>query len=440
MILPELDEPVRLEPPVGLPANLWIRDRPLHSLKGSEKEFERFLSTLKAIPVNARILLIGAGALFDRLAAFPVTLYEPLLQLRRLYTERTTLSTVGSDIDLTQYDAVIVHPAYRRMFPELNRFHREYGIKPESAQRRPGVDDRTTAHFLRQWLRNYSIRLNQRELHFFEGFSPAPSTFLFCGAGPSLLEDLNRYREQFAASQEQPIVLAADTAAAAVLHAGWPVDLVLSVDSGSGTSYHFALLRETARLRGIPLPPVLSWMAGSAFAEQAGFPVYFVPTLFPPDQILTAHLALGTPFANPYRNVLGYAVALTARHAGSRLLMAGVGFKPRQNQFYVRGTGYDLFHSMRQNRLDTAEQYHVQLTDRQRHANRSALARLQEAEQLAGAAALQSVAGPFQLRSTTYSGATLSKTLLAAHAGTLLRQEFGEPFHSLTRRHLAFCD
>lgn len=440
MTLPELDEPVRLEPPVGLPANLWIRDRPLHSLKGSEKEFERFLATLKALPASARILLIGGGALFDRLAAFPVTLYEPLVQLRRLYAERTTLATVGSDIDLTQYDAVIVHPAYRRMFPELNRFHREYGIKPESAQRRSGVDDRTTAHFLRQWLRNYSIRLNQSELHFFKGFSPAPSTFLFCGAGPSLLEDLNRYRERFTASQEQPIVLAADTAAAAVLHAGWPVDLVISVDSGSGTSYHFALLRDTARLRGIPLPTVLSWMAGSAFAEQAGFPVYFVPTLFPPDQILAAHLALGTPFANPYRNVLGYAVALTARHAGSRLLMAGVGFKPRQNQFYARGTGYDLFHSFQQCRLNTTEQYHVQLTDRQRSANRSALARLQETEQLAGPATLRGAADPSRLRSTTFAGEKLRETLSAARAGSLLRQEFGEPFHSLTRRHLAFCD
>ena len=440
MILPELDEPVRLEPPVGLPANLWIRDRPLHSLKGSEKEFERFLSSLKALPKEARILLIGAGALFDRLAPFSVTLYEPLVQLRRLYAERTAFAPVGSDIDLTQFDAVIVHPAYRRMFPELNRLHREYGVKHESTQRRPAVDDRTTAHFLRQWLRNYSIRLDQRDLPFFAGFSPAPSTFLFCGAGPSLPEDLNRYREQFAASQEQPIVLAADTAAAAVLHAGWPVDLVLSVDSGSGTSYHFSLLRETARLRDIPLPPVLSWMAGSVFAERAGFSVYFVPTLFPPDQILAAHLALGTPFANPFRNVLGYAVALTARHAGSRLLMAGVGFKPRQNQFYVRGTGYDLFHSFQQNRLNTTQHYHVQLTERQRSANRSALARLGEAELLAGPPPLQGATGPFQLRSTSYTGDRLRQTLSAAHAGALLRREFGEPFHSLTRRHLAFCD
>lgn len=445
MTLPELDEPVRLEPSVGLPTNLWIRDTPLHSVRGSEKEFERFLSNLKTLPPGLRILLIGGGALFDRLASYPVTLYEPLLQLRRLYAERTSIPLAGPDIDLSLFDVVMVYPSYRRLFPELHVYERKYrqadlpGSEHPALNRRAAIDDRTTAHFLRLWLRNYSIRLNQKELTFFTGYSPAPSTFLFCGAGPTLMEDLQHLRDRFEASEERPIVLASDTSASAVLHARWPVDLVLSVDSGYGTSYHFSLLKETARHHGIPLPPVLSWMAGSVFAERAGFPIYFVPTLFPPDQILSAFLKLGTPYSNPYRNVLGYAVALTTRHAGSRLLMAGVGFQALRHQFYIRGTGYDLYHSLRQHRLNTTEHYHIQLTQRQLHANRSAIARLAGAERLSFNT-IRSQTGPFQIRSIRYTGEELRKTLSKAGAGSLLRQEFGEPFHNLISRHLAFCD
>lgn len=438
MTLPELDVPVRLEPPVGLPVNLWINNKPLYSVRNSEKEFQRFLSTLQALPADARILLIGAGALFDRLHPFSITVYEPIPALRHMYASRTGLNLTGPDVDLQDFDAIIVQPAYRRMFPELQRFHKEYR---ENRQRpRPAVDDRTTAHFLRQWMRNYSLRLHHPALCFFQAFEPMPSTILFCGAGPSLLEDLRLYGQEFQRSGERPLILAADTAAAAVFAAGWSMDLIISIDSGFGTAYHLALLKALVSRQGQPLPPVLTWMAGSVFPERAGFPVYFVPTLFPPDQVLSAHLPLGTPYSNPFRNVLGYAVALQSRHPRARLLLAGVGLEPRQQQFYVRGTGYDSYHRSTQNRLYTTEHYHVLLTGRQSRANPSAMARLAEAKRLSEKRPGYVESGPFQLRSVQFTGKRLQTILARSQLPGLVGQEFGPQWQQMALRHLSFSD
>lgn len=490
MILPEIDDPIL--PEAGT-RNLWIRNRLLHSRFDPDRELSRFLSAnLDPLPDGARLLLIGAGGLEEMLlpsaARLTLTLFEPIAALRPRYAD-LALSLSGPDVgEISAYDHVIILPAYRRLFPDWAEAL-DAVLHPQAADHRgekgagtalpASLDGRTQAHFLRLWMRNYAMRTqpplrarggerqpqpggnaspggpgdSSPSLAFFNGIAPRPSTLLFCGAGPGLIEDL-RAVENAAGTKNPPgtFVAVADTAAAAVLHAGWRIDCILSVDSGPGTSYHLALVPPDLR----PHLPVLTWLPGSSYLERAGFPCVFVPTLFPLDQWLSASLPLPVAWTNPFRNVMGYAFTLQKRCEIPSLALAGCGFHERHGTYYTRGTGYALFHDLQSGRLNPLETLDRRLTRRQRGANRQAARLLGEhpretvpptvraAPEVGRAPPVETQAPgqprpPFRLLQQHLAVTEVRNRLASTELPRNLERDFGPQWANLYRR-LRFCD
>lgn len=449
MKLPELNVALRLTESAGQPSNVWFNDRPVHSIKNSEQEFQRFISTnLDQLPNQSKVLLIGAGALFDRLLPtakrLQLTIYEPVIQLRQLYSIQTQLNLldIASFKLSTKFDAVIVLPAYRRMFANLIQNLEE--IFTKSATLANQIDQKTTNKFLRQWMRNYSIHISDTQIHYLTRISPTPKAVLFCGAGPTLFHDLEKHRLRFSTTNNKPFIVCADTIAAALIYDGWPVDLILSIDSGFGTSFHLSLLVKVCKNLQIEPPPVLTWLAGSLFLTKANLKTIYVSTLFPPDQILAASLQLPPPFTNQFRNLLGYAVALTELNSQkkSELLLAGVGFTGQRSRFYCRGSGYDFYYLTKQNRLNPIETQSYKLESTQKKANQIAKAELQKLLSQPKFNDLNDQEPPNQYSIELQSESTvkLLKILKKSQITDLLSNEFGPKWATYSRRYFSFLD
>ncbi|MBW7858133.1 MAG: hypothetical protein H3C43_07570 [Leptonema sp. (in: Bacteria)] len=449
MKLPELDVALRLTDSVGLPTNVWFNDQPVHSLKNSEQEFQRFISSnLDTVPDQSRLLLIGAGALFDRLLPtaqrLKLTIYEPVIQLRELYASRTELPLldISSLNTLPKFDTMIVLPAYRRLFKDIiSRIEALFLTQnPVISQ----VDQTTTDRFLRQWIRNYRIHLSSETICYFNEISPSPTTILFCGTGPTLFQDLEKYKSYFEPNKQPPFLICADSIAAALLYSGWPVDLITTIDSGFGTSFHLSLLVNLCKTLDVKPPPVLTWLAGTLFIQKSNLETYYVNTLFPPDQILTASSKLPPPFTNQYRNLIGYAVALSQLNH-CQLLLAGVGFTSQRQRFYCRGSGYDFYYLLNQNRLQPLETQSFRLESKQKNSNiiaKSQLKTLQKTHSQQSKPELTDTKQPirYTIQFQTESTTTLRKILHNSNIGHLLKAEFGEKWADYSRRYLNFLD
>lgn len=480
MILPEIDEPIHL---VEGARNLWIRNRLLHSRFDSFRELSRFLSAnIDPLTDHTRLLLIGAGCLDEMLVPsaqrLQLTLFEPIPAVRARYATLPVHLCEQDVGDLADYDRIIILPAYRRLFPDWADAI-DAILQGAQTARPLSLDGRTQAHFLRLWMRNYAMRMNPAvppahpllasgnpsgscvnpavaSLSFFEGISPNPAGLLFCGAGPHLLEELQAIEATHGTTNPPGMFVAvADTAAAAVLQAGWRIDIIISIDSGPGTAYHLAMIPPELR-HGLP---VLSWLPGSAFIERAGFPCLFVPTLFPLDQFLATSLPLPDAWRNPFRNVMGYAFTLQQRCKIPTLTLAGCGFRERHGSYYTRGTGYALFHSLQSHRLNPLESLDLLLTQRQRHANRQAASLLQQKQTgvdpdppLKPGQADQpratceqngpdqpgttaQAAGTFRLLRRTLDVAVARKRLASPELPASLEGEYGPAWANLYRRH-----
>ena len=436
MSLPGLTDSVELVVIDQHIVNVKVKGKLLHSARNTEKEFDRFLAQIKNRPESESVLLIGVGALFDRLselnAGCKVTLYEPIIELQTVYANLGRFQFCEPTTDLDQFDAIIVYPSYKTIFTELGRFERTKATQSNT------VDEATTRHFLRQWLRNYSIHLQSDPVRFFDRFVPDPTDFVFCGAAPSLLADLEQITGQLQTANRKPVILAADTAAAAIVNAGYTIDLVISIDSGYGTDFHLTALKSACLAQKKPLPPLLTWLCGNSFSAKAGFTVLYAPTMFPADQVLSTEHTIGRPFLNRFRNVLGYAHAIKERHNDSQLFFAGVSFEPVGGQYYVTGSGYDLYGRSQQHRLHTLEGYHSKLARQQKTANRLAKAQLSPAKAITMSKTTE--IRTFLLQSTLFSTDKLQKTICQAVSNRLFQQEFGKHWAALTDRYFSFCN
>lgn len=390
--------------------NLQYRSSALHSRRDPRREAERQAAALKdrLADLEPKVLTLvvglGWGYLLEALAPIPPGLFffEPLDEAAarwretgreaelaalcpdRLIATADALSTaLASGGAAGEFDRIRIEitPAYRRLFPNLSAELAELvrmalpGSQADDATAGPGsaaVDRKTAGHFFLRWGRNFARRLAAAEtLEFIEG--SGDGTPLYCGAGPGLIEDLAALieeREGPARSNRRPgelrsklYMIAADTALAPLLARGLRPDLVLSVDSGPGTEYHFraveSWLGTRGRQRELPLDiPVLTWNAGPTCLPLFFRRIYTYRSTLPFDQLLGAGPLEAIPeWRNLARNTMGLALLLAAGGGRSSLFTAGSGFRSRDGLAHVRGTGYTAYGLSRQSRLTPLSSY-----------------------------------------------------------------------------------
>ncbi len=271
-----------------------------------------------------------------------------------------------------------VTPAYRRLFSDL-------GTTMESLVRdalgQVSLDRATIGRFFLRWGWNFVRRLAGRDsIRYLTGLAGS-GEFVYCGAGPGLLADLAVLGDP--PDQAGLFVIAADTALAPLLAHGIRPDLVLSVDSGPGTEYHFRALEHWlgspgaggAGPQGLRLPlsvPVLTWNAGPACLPLFFANIFTYRSTFPLDQVLGAGPLAAIPeWRNLSRNTMGLALHLAALAGQTALYTAGADFRSKAGESHTRGTGYALFALERGSRLRPPGNYrpggyHAGLTPKNR--------------------------------------------------------------------------
>jgi hypothetical protein len=138
--------------------------------------------------------------------------------------------------------------------------------------------------------------------------------------------------------QNKFYVICADTALAPLLAAGLEPDLVISVDSGRGTAYHFVA---AARIRQPFLFPVLSYLAGSRVLPYFFRKRYYYRSTLPLDQWLASGpLGQVEEWRNPARNPLGLALHVARLLGAPVLYTAGADLRAQGDASHTRGTGY----------------------------------------------------------------------------------------------------
>ncbi len=386
----------------------------LHSTRDPLREADRFAENLaREIRASSSdsssdgsiLLIVGIGwgyhiaPILQALPNHKIIFFEPVVEVREaLRPERLgELRSSGARIaeSLEEIRAAMgasassppagalelrILPAYQRLFPELagDLTRRLEQMLAGGSGSRTDVDQATTGRFMRQWARNFFINLRENECLDFLGahvrFSlpPAPSAVLYCGAGPELLTTLEPHLDLLRNERRGIAVLAADSALAPLLHVGIRPDLVLSVDSGRGTAYHYqAAARVAANMDaadgddGGSAPrfpfPVLSWTAGPRFARRWFKRVFYYRSTFPFDQILgsDSDRPLGgiAQWENPSRNPAGLALLLADWLRVRRVYLAGADFRARGDVSHERGTGYTLFGLEDVHRLRSLEMY-----------------------------------------------------------------------------------
>ena len=184
--------------------------------------------------------------------------------------------------------------------------------------------------------------------------------FIFCGGGPHLIEELRLLREQAPSLLERASLIASDTAVMPLLEAGFPIDLVLSIDSGRGTLMHFAQLQEylSSKQNSPKSPtkmkiPLLTWMGGNAHLSEWFEEIHYYLTTYPLDQVMQQSI---TPdlriWENPSSSLVGLAILIAAACSlqPASVFVAGVSYKHSRRQSHVRGSGYTHYAQCQCNR------------------------------------------------------------------------------------------
>ena len=360
-------EPVLLQlNPDGAP-NLLVRGQALHSRRDPEREADRIATEIcAALRPGSPLLVIGIGCgyIWNALhrkapgaLAQDLFLYEPLDQARHasrpdsggVAVDRTGILGSPTEVAaiLSTNTRLFLLPQWRRLFPDLvERIGRTLS-DPHAA---------TQHHFFRSWSRNFFTRINRTApLPFLvRSTEPVFKRVIYCGAGPSLPADLASKSQLL----EEPgtLLLASDTALAPLIGGGCEPDLVLSVDSGPGTAYHFLALQG---LCALPFEiPVLSWTAGSTVLEGFARSVLFYRSSFPYDQLLETGPLRDVPeFSNASGNAAGLARIVAEALGAPELHLLGTSFRTARYDSHVRGTGYDIYANLRRTRVFPPESY-----------------------------------------------------------------------------------
>ena len=247
-----------------------------------------------------------------------------------------------------------VFPNYNRLFAsEMQKILR----KLQDAIQQEEVDQTTQFKFVRQWTRNAFKRINQdnKKLYFFEHLEQeildSEENFVYCGAGPHLLSEIQNL-------PEKPFIIASDSAAGALIHSKIAIDILISVDSGRSTLYHITAMQEAQRYKNLlaspqnslkafskkttrenPSPPhLLTWTGSLDIIEKFFEDVYYYHSTLPFDQLLSQKIVstqkknYSSPLSdykewiNPSRNPLGLALHLARLFKKKKLFLAGTPF------------------------------------------------------------------------------------------------------------------
>ncbi|MCB1159455.1 MAG: DUF115 domain-containing protein, partial [Leptospiraceae bacterium] len=201
------------------------------------------------------------------------------------------------------------------------------------------TSDKTISHFSNTWLRNSLIFLKNAQAKFIYKLNLKYKTIVFVGASPILEEELDtikKFRDSF-------YLFSSDTALGFLQSEGLSPDLILSVDSGRGTFYHFHSYRGDT--------PILSWPGGNYQIQKLCGSIYYYCSSYPLDQLIAAYLNIPI-LPNPSMNVAGLAKSLCVQFEASKLIYAGVSFASYKGKSHCRGTGYEKF------RLPGLDRYH----------------------------------------------------------------------------------
>ncbi len=364
--------PVTYSANVGGTDNLWFQKEALHSTRDPVREARRSAATLIDSPGNPAPLIvvgIGWGYVLEELRALAperfaaMIFFEPSPEVFALLQEHGRLSALEdlgarliTDNAVALREAVArgpgsyrieVLPAYARRFPDLGRQLQEF-LQPAGGSGGTDVDTATRSHFLRQWTRNAFCRLADAtgKLEFPGGASHEPvagRSALYCGAGPGLPRDLDRLSSEFLQSAT---VIAVDTALAPLFARGIRPDLIISVDSGRGSYYHFAAAAALLPPEQLGHIPVLTNLAGPRFLQLWFDRILLYRSTTPLDQLLAAPGGAleGLPeWNNPPRNAVGPALHFARMIGAETLWTAGTSFRSDGSRSHVRGTGYTEF-------------------------------------------------------------------------------------------------
>lgn len=376
------DRVTRSDNPDGSP-NFKTPKGLLHSQRNPREEAERFArviaQTARGNPQSDIIVTgLGWGYIVEALHALdprnalPIFFFEPLDSVRQHLREsgrETALKKIapGRILDIMRSGLLHISPAHDRMYgAEIRRL----------LSSPPSVDESTQQVFFQRWFRHHLRFLcSAGSARFVPPLDGKKGPVIFCGAAPSLTRDLESITPDLRAGRA--FVLAADTALAPLLSLGIRPDLVISVDAGRGTEFHFAsAARLISDIRSIP---ILTWSGTSSVLHLYSDHLQYFRTTFPLDQLLgSGPLAEVPEWINPSRNTAGIALLAAKALGRVRMFHAGVSFKTENGRTHTRGTGYTLFAVLGQSRTKTVEMYQPKgyasdLTEKNRMASEGLL-------------------------------------------------------------------
>jgi hypothetical protein len=332
----------------------------LHSTMDPGKEAKRLIDTTD----DGFVVFLGLGGGFYAEAALEregtgtvlVIEYEAegfaelisLLDYSHLFTNpcfRLLLDNSGQEIEeaiLSLYQPVLSGGI--RVIPLRPRT----GLAPEpflmaanaveAAIGRVSADYSVQAHFGKRWFSN-TVR-NLMRLGENHETLPAIQRVAVCAAGPSLLPQIKRLKE----NRENLFLIATDTSLPCLLHGGLRPDAVISIDCQHISYHHFmtGVPEETLLFLDLASPPLLA-----AITEKKHFFTGGHPLTRYISQVCMSLPELDTSGGN----VTYAAVSLAEKLGADEIELYGADFSYPNGVTYARGTYiYPIFES-RQNRL-----------------------------------------------------------------------------------------
>lgn len=345
--------------------NIVVNNQKIHS-KDEQREFKRISNI---IPKNIRLLILiggGNGEFLNYLVLnYPslekILVIEPIYNFIDYQKKKLNFSEKIKYIfyykDLISYLEIyhkneyyiFVYPVYFRLFSNLIDSIQSYFTND--------LDLKTNKKFFPLWIRNYYKNLkNNKTILFISNLNIAQNKILFCGGGPTLWEDLKKYK-----NLNDFFIISSDTALIPLLKRGITVDIVISIDPNIGTLYHFYEYKE--KIKKIPL---ITWLGSRWEFINIFSNVYYFTTNFPLDQILSFSYKEILNLYNPTRDLKGYSISL-AKLKQKEIFYAGCGIENNNRLYYHRGTGYDYYGLLKETRVFRLEDYHYFLFLNQRY-------------------------------------------------------------------------
>ncbi len=338
--------------------NIKIKDFFVHS-QNIENEILRFLDNIN-LEKNYSVLLIGASngkiiEIWKKKFKNQLYIFEPIKNLeylqKYLYSYESYISNIH-DIFYIKNLKIIIFPFYKRIFPELidNSFNKEDLIKKIFSIFYSDINKKTFYKFLYLWINNYIKKLKEEKIKFITDFSIEKEKILFCGSGPTLLNDISSLK-----NLKEYFLISSDSSVIPLLKNNINIDCIISIDPNIATLYHFYTFRN--KLKNIPL---ITWMGARNELFLFFDNIYHFLTLFPLDKIIKKIHPEIIQLRNAGNDVLKTVVEISSMY-NMPIEFAGCGIQHNLKQYYINNTGYSYYSNLKNSRVFTQEHYHYYL-------------------------------------------------------------------------------